>query len=610
MTMRDSGFAHALPFGAELRPDGSVRFRLWAPDEPSVALVLDVPERVLPMAPAGDGFFELTTPAGAGQRYRYQLADGSRVPDPASRWQPDGVHGPSCVVDPCAYRWRTPGWRGRPWHEVVLYELHVGAFAGSYDGLRRRLDHLAGLGVTAIELMPLADFAGQRNWGYDQVCWYAPASAYGAPDQLKALIDACHEHELMVFLDVVYNHLGPDGAYLHRCAPAFFNAELATPWGPAIDYRRRPVRDFALHNVLYWLAEYRFDGLRFDAVDQIRDPGVPTILEEIGTTVRATIGSERHIHLVLENDANQARLLARDAALRPQLYDGQWNDDIHHVAHHLLTGETAGYYADYAERPQARLAAALATGYVYQGDRSAYRRGAVRGEPSAHLPPTAFVNCLQNHDQIGNRAFGERLTTLARPEALRALQAMLLLAPQIPLLFMGEEWAARTPFCFFTDFHDELADAVREGRRREFARFPAFADPEARARIPDPNAVATFARSCLGWTDMEQPEPAAWLAFVTGLLERRRVAIWPLLPAIGGHAGSSAVLAETAIEVAWQVTDGPPLRVIANLGDQATAIAPVATGEVLFALLPGAVADLARGRLAAWSVLWLRGAAA
>ena len=468
-------FAHEMPFGAAVRADGSVRFRLWAPAQEALALHLEHPDAVLPMTRQEGGYFELVTDrAGPGARYRYQLADGVRVPDPISRGQAEDVHGPSLVVDPLSHRWRNPAWRGRPWHETVLYELHLGTFSeeGTFDGLRRKLDHLADLGVTAVELMPIADFPGRRNWGYDGVLPFAPDASYGAPDDLKRLIDALHERNLMAFLDVVYNHFGPDGNYLHLYAPQYFDPEKRTPWGPAINYAERHVRDVAINNVLYWLEEYRFDGLRFDAVDRIIDEGAKHILVEIAETVRRTIEPDRHVQLVLEHEQNAAHLLSRDDEGRVRLYDAQWNDDIHHVYHHLLTGEGGGYYRDYVHEPRELLARALSTGFVYQGEPSAHRDGALRGEPSGHLPPLAFVGFLQNHDQVGNRAFGERIADLAEWRAVQAMTAVLLLAPQIPLLFMGEEWGATQPFCFFTDFHDELADAVREGRRREFQKVP------------------------------------------------------------------------------------------------------------------------------------------
>jgi maltooligosyltrehalose trehalohydrolase len=603
-------YVHRMPFGAEVLPGGEVRFRLWAPSQDAVALVLEDEQRVLPLRRLEDGFFALTTDAARpGSRYRFELASGPRVPDPASRFQPDDVQGPSVVVDPAAYAWREAGWRGRPWEEAVLYELHVGAFSaeGTFDGLRRRLDYLADLGVTAVELMPLFDFAGTRNWGYDGVMPFAPDAAYGRPDDLKRLIDEAHARGLMMFLDVVYNHFGPVGNYLHEYAESFFEPEEHTPWGAAINYKVRAVRDFAIHNVLYWLEEYRFDGLRFDAVDRIIDRGEEHILNEIAATVRRTIPPERHVHLVLENDKNQAHLLERDPDGRPVYYDAQWNDDIHHVYHHLLTGEAGGYYADYATGAHDRLGRALSSGYVYQGDVSEYRDGEVRGEPSDHLPPVAFVGFIQNHDQIGNRAFGERIASLAAHGAVKAMQAVLLLAPNIPLLFMGEEWGAVQPFCFFTDFHDELADAVREGRRREFQKFPEFASEAARAHIPDPNALSTFEASRLDWSVPEQPEHAAWLELVRTLLQIRRESIAPRLAGIAGNAGTAETLSETALRVSWACDDGAVLELVANLVDQTSEVRAEGEiqGDVLFATDPELPAALRAGRLPPWSVLWL-----
>jgi maltooligosyltrehalose trehalohydrolase len=601
-------FNHRMPFGAELRDDGAVRFQLWAPSRDAVALVLEDQQQTLPLARLEDGFFALTTDAArAGNRYRFQLEDGTRVPDPASRHQPEDVHGPSEVIDPRAYAWQNAAWRGRPWHETVLYELHVGAFTeeGTFDGVRRKLDHLARLGVTALELMPLSDFSGTRNWGYDGVMPFAPDATYGRPEDLKRLIDEAHARELMVFLDVVYNHFGPEGNYLHEYAEDFFEPEEHTPWGAAIDYKVRAVRDFVIHNVLYWLEEFRFDGLRFDAVDRIIDRGEEHILKEIAATVRGTIPPERHVHLVLENDKNQAHLLERDDGGRPVWYDAQWNDDIHHVYHHLPTGEAGGYYADYATGTHERLARALSSGFVYQGDVSHYRNGAVRGEPSGHLPPTAFVAFIQNHDQIGNRAFGERIADLAEFDAVKAMQAVLLLAPNVPLLFMGEEWGAVQPFCFFTDFHDELADAVREGRRREFKKFPEFASEEARAHIPDPNAFSTFAASRLDWSVPEQAEHAAWLGFVRELLRLRREAIAPRLLGLRGNAAQAAILDDTALRVAWNLGDGSVLELIANLGNQTSKVGVEFEGEVLFASDLDLIAELREGRMPPWSVLWV-----
>jgi maltooligosyltrehalose trehalohydrolase len=564
------GFAHAMPFGAAVQAEGEVRFRLWAPSQDSVSLVLEGPEeRVLPMTGLDEGWFELTTDeARAGSVYRYQLGDGFRIPDPASRQQLDDVHGASLVVDPTSYRWRHPAWRGRPWHETVLYELHLGCYSrgGDFDGLRAKLDDLARLGITAIELMPIADFPGRHNWGYDGVLPFAPDRSYGTPDQLKALIEAAHERELMVFLDVVYNHFGPEGNYLHLIAEAFFTERFETPWGAAIDFSRVPVRDFFIHNALYWLEEYRFDGLRFDAVHAIEDESERHFLQELAARLREAAVPGREIHLVLENDKNEARRLAREQA---PFFDAQWNDDYHHAAHVIATREAEGYYADYQDDPVALLGRCLAEGFAYQGEPSSFRDQEIRGEPSAELPATAFVDFLQNHDQIGNRAFGERLTELASEEAQVTLLAITLLAPSIPLIFMGEEWGCERPFLYFTDFEGSLADAVRQGRRREFARFAAFADPQRREAIPDPNARETFEASCLDWKEREEPKQRQRLELTRRLLEIRHSWITPRLFAVAGGSGRFRRIGARGLEVQWRLGSGDLLNLTANLGGEA-----------------------------------------
>ena len=407
---------HRMPFGAETLSSGGTRFRLWAPAVPAVTLCLDGgPAHT--MIPIGGGWFEVTAAeARPGSRYRFRLPDGVLVPDPASRHQPEDVHGPSEVVDPEAFDWTDAGWRGRPFEEAVFYELHVGAFApaGTFDGVATQLDRLARLGVTAIELMPLAEMPGRRGWGYDGVYPFAPEASYGTPAALKRLVCAAHARDLMVFVDVVYNHFGPEGNYLARYAPQFFTPRHRTPWGDAIDFEgpdARVVRDFVVHNALYWLEEFHADGLRLDAVHAIHDASEPDIVVELAETVHRTLRPDRQVHLVLENDRNQAHFLARAPDGRARWYAAQWNDDAHHAFHVLLTGERNGYYADYADEPAARLGRALAEGFVHQGEPSPFRGGAARGEPSAHLPPTAFVTFLQNHDQVGNRALGDRLTT-------------------------------------------------------------------------------------------------------------------------------------------------------------------------------------------------------
>ena len=607
-TTDPSCLEHEMPFGPRRLPDGRTQFRLWAPAQKAPRLQLSDgrTEHLLTMQAGEAGWFAVTAETALpGQTYRFRLDDGLCVPDPASRFQPADIHGPSELLDPAAYRWQHADWRGRPWEEVVLYELHVGSFSpeGSYEGVIQRLDHLVDLGVTAIELMPLADFPGQRNWGYDGVLPFAPDSAYGRPEDLKRLIDAAHGRGLMVFLDVVYNHFGPDGNYLHAYAPSFFTPRHHTPWGDAINFDdddSATVRAFFIHNALYWLEEYRFDGLRFDAVHAIHDDSKPHILEALAEAVRGRLGAERHIHLVLENEANQARFLARDAGGRALAYDAQWNDDFHHAAHVLASGESEGYYTDFSEEPLRLLARCLSEGFAYQGDPSLFKQGESRGEPSAHLPPGAFVNFLQNHDQIGNRAFGERLSVLAPAPRLRALTEILLLSPSPPMLFMGQEWASQRPFLFFCDFAGELGDAVRDGRRKEFAAFAAFADPEARARIPDPVDPATFAASGLDWTELAEPEPARWLALHRALLRLRALHVVPLLRA--GHPTATAAITGALLSVDWDWPDGGRLSLIANLADDAVAGA-TRTGEVIYCS-PGA--ENGDDALPGWSVRWTR----
>jgi len=595
---------HDMPFGAQLLPGGGARFRLWAPSAQRVDLLLGAPPaQPLPMRPLDGGWYECVVAAArAGERYAFRIDGGLQVPDPASRFNPDDVHAPSVLVDPRAHAWRDTDWHGRPWHEAVVYELHIGTFTpqGTFAAAIDRLDDLVRLGITAIELMPVADFPGRRNWGYDGVLLFAPDSSYGTPEDLKALVEAAHARGVMVLLDVVYNHFGPDGNYLHAYAKPFFNERHHTPWGAAIhfdDPTCRTVRDFYLHNALFWLTEYHFDGLRLDAVHAIVDDSQPHIVEELAHAVQAGPGHERHLHLVLENDANQARYLSRDASAAPLMATAQWNDDVHHAAHVIATGERDGYYADYTDRPVWCLGRALADGFVYQGEASAYRGGTPRGEASRHLPPSAFVDFVQTHDQVGNRAFGERIAQIADPEALRALLACLLLAPAVPLIFMGEEFAASAPFQFFCDFHGELAQAVSHGRRQEFARFTRFADAALRARIPDPNDAATFERSKLDWAERQRGGHAQWLALYAELLRLRRERLVPHLA--WARSGEFHVLAPGRLAVHWPLGDsGRPthLHLLANLCAESAMREPMPPGEVLYESHP------AGAMLAPWSV--------
>ncbi|WP_395504155.1 malto-oligosyltrehalose trehalohydrolase [Ectopseudomonas hydrolytica] len=553
--------------GARPMADGRTRFALWAPSCRRVDLqLLDGSQHRL--TPQDDGWFVLLLDCPAEASYRYLIDEQWTVPDPASRRQVDDVHGFSQVVDPQRYEWRHCDWHGRPWHEAVIYELHVGLFGG-FQQVEEHLPHLVDLGVTALQLMPLAAFSGRRNWGYDGVLPFAPASCYGTPDELRRLVDSAHAFGLMVFVDVVYNHFGPDGNYLGLYARQFFHEERATPWGAAIDFGRPQVRDFFCENALMWLLDYRIDGLRLDAVHAIDDDG---FLRELASRVRAAVPAQRHVHLVLENENNAAHLL-RDG------FDAQWNDDGHNTLHVLLTGEDESYYADYAQAPTRKLATCLEQGFVYQGQ--ANRHGRPRGEPSADLPPHAFVLFLQNHDQVGNRAFGERLALLAEPDAPKAATVLLLLCPMVPLLFMGEEWGCTRPFLFFTDYHDELANAVREGRRNEFAEFSRFSDAHSRETIADPNALASFLRSQPDLAPALEPQQRDWLAFYRGLLQVRRTRLQPGLQE--ARSLGAEVLGDAAVLARWRLGNGPTLSIALNLGTGAVHLpTPSAQAERLY----------------------------
>jgi maltooligosyltrehalose trehalohydrolase len=549
----------ARQFGALCSADG-VSFRLWAPAARRVELLLDKPR---PMARGDNGWFTADVAGlSAGPRYKYRIDGEIDVPDPASAFQPEDVFGPSEVVNHDGYAWQARDWRGRPWQDTVLIETHVGTFTpeGTYRAMIDRLDHLVATGITALELMPLADFAGARNWGYDGVLWYAPDSAYGRPEDLKALIDEAHLRGLMVFLDVVYNHFGPEGNFLGRYAPSFFT-DAHTPWGSAIDYRVPQVRAFAIENALSWLRDYRFDGLRLDAINHILvEPGQIPMLHDLSVAAgELAVETGRHIHLVLENGDNRASLL--DAVQDPPCgkYRAQWNDDYHHAWHVLMTGESQGYYGDYQRSPRADLARALASGFVYQGEVAAFWGGKRRGEPSGRLSPTAFVNFLQNHDQVGNRPFGDRIDSLAKPEEIEAALAVTLLAPTVPMLFMGEEWGSKVPFPFFCDFKGGLAEAVRKGRREEYAwAYARYGD-----EVPDPLDPATFRSAVLDWQARETGAGRKRLELVKQLLATRRQEI---VPRLKDAAFGEAQAAESGLLTAsWRMGDGATLRLVANI---------------------------------------------
>ncbi|MGD7070887.1 malto-oligosyltrehalose trehalohydrolase [Acetobacter sp. AAB5] len=540
-------------FGAEILDDGRTVFTLWAPSSEDVFLKIDGMQNQK-MHSDGLGHFSITASCSADARYCFCVSDGQCVPDPASRSQPDGVLGASEVIDPKQYQWQHPEWQGRPWHEAVIYELHAGLLGG-YDGICRQLDELAALGITAIELMPINSFGGTRNWGYDGVLPYATAVSYGHPNKLKHLIDAAHARNIMVILDVVYNHFGPVGNFLPIYADDFFDHDQHSTWGIGIHFNKPDVRDFFIENVLYWIMEYRFDGVRIDAASAISDHTWFGALQE---RVQTTIEPGRHVHLILENENNDAGLLRNG-------FTAQWNDDGHNALHVLLTGEHEGYYKMFSKDPTEDMARVLAEGFVYQGQINPYS-GKNRGMPSDDLPATKFILFLQNHDQTGNRAFGERLLVLAKPEAVKAAYALLLLSPMIPMIFMGEEWGCITPFYFFCDFHGELAERIKEGRRNEFSQFSTFQDETIRKQIPDPNALSTFEASKPDRSLRDTDSGKAWLALTHHLLALRKKWIIPYLH----HAQSAGVkiIGIGAICARWSLDNKKLLTIFINLSDK------------------------------------------
>ena len=553
-----------LVIGARADAQGTF-FRVWAPTAQRVEVVRFDRGRAgarVELARQDDGYFAGQLPGvGPGDRYMYRVDGGDPRPDPASRAQPEGVHGPSEVLDPAAFSWHDADWRGRPLEQLVIYELHVGTATpeGSFESLIGRLDALVSLGVTAIELMPVADFPGERGWGYDGVNLFAPAQIYGGADGLRHLVDAAHARGLAVLLDAVYNHFGPDGNYLREFSPYYFTDRHTTPWGDAVNVDgpgARPVRDFFISNALHWAHEYHLDGLRLDATHAILDDSPTHLLAELAATVRASLGPERHFVLIAEDDRNEPGLARRGEG--GWGLDGVWADDFHHQVHVALTGEQDGYYANYSGS-SADLAATLRQGWFYQGQATP-EAGQPRGAPADDLALSQFVYCIQNHDQVGNRALGERLSQSVGLDAYRAASALLLLLPQTPLLWMGQEWAASTPFLFFTDHGAELGRLVTEGRRREFAHFSAFSG----ATVPDPQAEASFLASQLRWEEREQVPHAGVLQLYTDLLALRRQ--HPALRATGRDALAVEAVGERALLLRRGAPGGQTLLAAINLG--------------------------------------------
>jgi maltooligosyltrehalose trehalohydrolase len=542
-------------WGANFVDDGVVRFRLWAPREKSVGLVLNGTEQ--PMRKEDGGWFETTVRnVAAGTPYLFRLSDGRAIADPASSAQEGDVHGASIVVDPTSYVWKNESWEGRPWEEAVVYELHIGTFTpeGTFRAAASRLSHLKAAGITCIEIMPVAQFPGTRGWGYDGVLHYAPHNAYGTPDDLRTLVDEAHSHGIMVLLDVVYNHFGPEGNYLSQYAPAFFRNDRETPWGAAISFEQDAVRRYFIENALYWIGDFRFDGFRFDAAEQMVDSSSPPFLSEMAQTLQKTFPGQV-LHLVVEDQLSRRSLLAREDNGRPALYTASWNDDFHHLLHVIATGEAVGHYENYGED---------------------YWR------MQAPPPPQAYVNFLQNHDQIGNRAFGERLPALAGGQLIEVLTALLLLAPQIPLLFMGEEYGEDRPFFFFADYEGNIAHATRAGRKAEADNFGGMPDGKSLEDLPDPVSADNFRASKLDWSKAASPGGREKIAFLRQLIELRRKHVVPLLARAGAVSSEILKTDDGVVAVDWSFPSGT-LRLRANLTDRPEPLPP-ALGETVFAL--------------------------
>jgi maltooligosyltrehalose trehalohydrolase len=572
--------------GAQLLWDGVV-FNLWAPTAETVELIEEGKAPQL-LRRDTDGWYQHKSPsAKAGTLYQYRIDRHLIVPDPASCFQPYDVGGPSEVIDREHLR-DNDLYPGRPWPEAVIYELHVGTFTpeGTYAAAENKLPYLHDLGITAIELMPLNDVPGRRNWGYDGVLLNAPNARYGRPADLKRFLHAAHDLNMMVYLDVVYNHFGPHLNYLHSYAEPFFNKRHQTGWGPAVNLEGADdafVRRFLIDNAMMWVRDYGFNGLRLDAVHALKDDSEQHFLVELAQTLRQRLKG-RDVHLMLENEANQARYLERSGMSTP-LYNAQWGDDFHNALHVLLTGEQEGYYRAFADKPLEHLARTLVEGFAFQGETFALHNRP-RGEASAHLPPEAIIFFAQNHDQVGNRAFGERLTKLVPIDKLKQTMALVLLSPHIPMIFMGEEAAADTPFLFFCDWTGALAEGTREGRRKEFAHFSAFATPELRDKIPDPCDEQTFLASKIDWSPLEHaPVSRAFRDLTKELLAIRHQTIIPMIK--DGFVSAKAVLlgkrdSKQGIHVRWQTRLGDELHMVINFSNESLAMPAIEGSETVW----------------------------
>jgi maltooligosyltrehalose trehalohydrolase len=542
--------AWAGTFGPRLDRDGCI-FRLWARADAKIELVIESADspRTIPMSLAPSGMFEARVDgAGAGTRYWFKMNGDGPFPDPASRYQPLGVHGPSQVLGPGKFSWAEDYFELPSLTELVIYELHVGTFtpAGTFLAVIEKLDDLRTLGVNTIELMPIAQFPGERNWGYDGVSLYAPAYSYGTPDDLRTLVREAHRRGIAVFLDVVYNHLGPDGAYHSMFAPQFYSGKHHTPWGDGLNFDgedRDKVRNYFIESALEWVYEYHIDGLRCDATDTIQDDSKPHFLTELTVRVHAAArGTGRRVFLIAE-DARNERKVVMPPEKDGHGFDAVWSDDFHHHMRHRLAGDSDGYYRDFDGTAE-HIAETIQNGWSFTGQFTQHWNS-TRGTTPKGLSLQSRLFCIQNHDQIGNRAFGERLSKQIDQATFHAASALLLLSPEIPLIFMGQEWSAPEPFLFFTDHSEELGHLVTEGRRKEFAHFADFSDESRRDSIPDPQAKETFLQSKLDWAKRSEPEHAASLEWYQRLLRIRKTVVK------NGEFLSCRALSDKVIAVEW-----------------------------------------------------------
>jgi malto-oligosyltrehalose trehalohydrolase len=588
---------HRMPFGPELQAQSGVSFRIFAPGVDKMRLKLDDSSASLLMNSTTEGWHTLIVPdAGAGTRYRFVLPDGMQVPDPASRYQPEDVYGPSEVIDPGAYFWSDGEWLGRNWAEVVLYEMHVGTFTpnGKYRSAIERLEHLQELGITAIELMAIGDFPGSRNWGYDGVLWCAPDSSYGRPEDLKLLVDAAHARGIMVIFDVVYNHLGYVANFIPKYWPQFNSPLHDTPWGkpPNFDAQgSEQVREFIIHNALYWIEEFHADGLRLDASHDVKDLSPRHILDELAERVH-TLAGERKVHLILEDEHNASSRMMRGSNGRPTLYSAQWNHQMAHLRE-LPADEPCSLRAT-PDRNTEIVSRMLAVGFG--GTTEAANEV---DEIDCHAPPTAYISFLQTHDLVGNDLLGQRIYAKAPVHAIRALSAIYLLVPQVPMLFMGDEWAASTPFPFFCDYQGETGRKTREERLKFLQKNLQLDESELR-RVPDPLAEQTFRDAHLNWSELSQTEHAEWLNWYREILKVRREQIVPMLKNVNERCGTYEVRNRRVLVAKWNLDNDNRLMLHANLCESSTELFDTHPGRILW--LEGT--EKVQGQFGPWTVRW------